>query len=1601
MKRLDAKRANMGQNPLTAAQTRLAGTAANQQRAVTPEPEQGFFGDVASNIADIASAIPHLPVTLFREAQAIRELPQAFQALPETGNSLERVGNIAQLPGVRFVPGSFVASQFGTGQPGMSGVINNPVISALDVLPYFSKAAKLSTTVKTAEDLAEAARPVQALTGAPTRTPAISTFVRNYRPGGPVVETVQKLGQPVERLAPNPIGKAMDTLKSELTGSRNAVTRTLGSAFGQESRFLARSFQRLGYDASLGDLRGYGGITPDDELGASIAARARNEVDAIREEFKGQIAPERQQTIYNSAVRDQLDDLTDTERAYLTRIDDAQQPIVEHLVNTGQLERLPVAGQSEIYDIGTAAEIKRRRYLEGRQAGVAKLRAHLDPRNEFRATPDDLLTDFRTMLADENVSKGAKVQLARGYLTGLDDMNIDVSALRKELAWRGGKASDMRDWVIPDDLTPRATPYNPAVVGESLTELKRLRSNDPIARDLYRALSAKRFTEADATMASDALRKLSARKKFPTALNVDDLRNEITRRRQTITALHGIERAGGSGGKKMYSDSLADIARKRREITERKAVPARFAEPVRQALDEKLLAEKYDLLPDADPTTLANFDTAVMTRNYDELAELGVPIGRMRSEARQSWQDLRAQGMEPVFMHSVSKQRARSLIDWPRVTDNSKLTLSQTKARLWDAGPQTGDVAIAVEARAMEYLMQQGSKAFADDILTHLAKSSDQVIAEYRPIAIKRIERRGGDVTSELQQELTDLIARDKTPFDPDSFVNGRSGGKAENRAPYYLPKTVGNSLDKLSPPPSDLLHALNKPMKLFRTSVLPLSPRWHVYNILGGAVMLLGRADNPVTIMKYARDAYRMTRDGGLHHLMQGVDDLDTIRASRMAPPGEVGNRAARMDVEYALQDYPAEHLYAGGGTLRRLWDSANTKKVLRDPFNKLVEKSYDANMWFDDFYRSMAYLEGSGGARKMGLSRSAQVAKGIESARNILQNWDTLTPMERSVLRFVFPFYGWCLDETSEVLTDRGWVSGWDLTETDRVLSCDPADNTLKWSAVRSIFRNPDYYGPMHHLVNRGIDQLVTPGHSFLTDRGLVGSFDLHQTDRITLMGSAEQSSSSIFSDAFVELVGWAVTEGHYRRNSSGNITTVEISQKDGTATCDQIRHTLKRAGANFHEYLAGVDKAIRYFGVTGPTAQQILAVAPNRVMSHEFLLGLSTYQRHALIDVMIAADGSRASRNRGDCRVFAQKDPTATDRFVMLCTLAGIPTYTAVDGDIHRVTLRGTTGTQVRRIPSFASTADRERPFVMYRGLVWCPETEFGTFVMRRNGKVQVTGNTRHLLSYVTKYPADHPWRMSIMANIAEAEMTDANSGLPRSLRGLLFYGDVDMDGKQSAINLDGANPFRDVANWVTLAGFVAGQGGDAGAITTQLNPLLSTPLQLMGVDTRSGTADLFPTLQFDNATGQLIAAPQDNPLMLGFGNLFPQGRGMTQLLGLSREYNDLMSTNPDAAQRLLRSSFGFPVMRRDIDVPTETMKAELTRSQAQKDKINAAVKSGDYGALTQAYPGLTPFAKRMMLLSESQKASKYQAVEGPGNEGNSVRDILMGSLAKLPV
>jgi len=336
-----------------------------------------------------------------------------------------------------------------------------------------------------------------------------------------------------------------------------------------------------------------------------------------------------------------------------------------------------------------------------------------------------------------------------------------------------------------------------------------------------------------------------------------------------------------------------------------------------------------------------------------------------------------------------------------------------------------------------------------------------------------------------------------------------------------------------------------------------------------------------------------------------------------------------------------------------------------------------------------------------------------------------------------------GYCVDTATEALTKRGWLSIDDICEDDTILSY--SDGSLTWSSIKSIYRG-QYNGLMHRLTVRGMDALITPNHKLVTERGLVKAEHLIESDRVILIGDAVEDGSGIYEDCLVELAGWIVTDGCYESNEKG-IERITIYQNSGSKA-DRIRNCLIKLGYKFSESTPR-NKNIT-FAVSRKDSRTIAKLLPNKNLTMDFVLSLTNNQRELLINTMINGNRWRVNGHRR----YVQQSKDGIDMLQVLCTLAGIktnhhllvdhPSYgkTSTFYQVNLFSERGNTtrvecidfhggkrnGRNARGPGSGRGKAHHpNEPTTQYNGRVWCPETEYGCFVARRNGKVYLTGNT----------------------------------------------------------------------------------------------------------------------------------------------------------------------------------------------------------------------------------------------------------------------------------
>lgn len=419
--------------------------------------------------------------------------------------------------------------------------------------------------------------------------------------------------------------------------------------------------------------------------------------------------------------------------------------------------------------------------------------------------------------------------------------------------------------------------------------------------------------------------------------------------------------------------------------------PARFLPVIQEKVKQGLL-EKYQFDPD-----FPSISEHILNNTYGLVDGLKETAADLADDVARTWQDMKAAGIDPVFIHRVSPSQAAHL-KFPRTVEALR-TPSSAKARnLYDISPHVQDATVAIPAHALELLARKSSESMVDTIRQTWGRSQSSVLQDYLPAAQRRAELTPSlDVAAHAQN----MMRKEWAEFHPDQFVTWTSPRiRTWGEEPVMIPRALAKNFERMHKPPEGGFYAAMDPvMKVFRTSLLPLSVRWHVYNMVGGAMM--AAIENP-RILTYLPKAYKLMKHGEVD--IQG----NLITALPKDIPrgiGTIPREALEWDA-MASKDFAARAFQIQGGqTLKRLWDSLGP---VRTAGGKLVERSYAANAFFDDMYRAAAYLTDFDKSLTKGLSKETAERAGIDLARKVYQRWDEMTPLERTILRYVMPFYG-----------------------------------------------------------------------------------------------------------------------------------------------------------------------------------------------------------------------------------------------------------------------------------------------------------------------------------------------------------------------------------------------------------------------------------------------------------------------------------------------------------------------------------------------------------------------------------------------------------------
>ncbi len=948
----DARKVAQGSPPLTEEQTiKAIQTAINNQTA-TPKPDRSIGnvpGNFLGDLGNMLKSIPRIPGAIVKEATSIPSIGSSIAKSQSEG--MNGLAALANAPGVRMLPGAYIAGNLANGASGVAELARHPLFTALDILPGVSKAAGMTATGK-------------ALTAMAAPTGVKPNILR-----GLMTNTLDEGGNLVRNRAGQAVDRARDTTRAG---------QGIDAMFGARNRVIAREANRLSFEAHAKAI----GLTDDGSELLAIIRDGNKLNDKYAALDAGMFTPERRAELARAATLDELTGLQPMELAYVNEARHTARRFGEYLADRDELGKVldPANGATEFYPKSIADSINEARTQaeHGRRMN-ALTKDYLDP---GRRTADDLNAQLVETVGRKDVRE------TRALLHVMTAHGFDVTPMKGTLSRIERRKSTWDDFATQAKQLPMQ-PVRPPIKMSEIARTLAPHRTDPMVKSLVDAIAdgnTKRITKA--------FNALNTRSKFKIPALDDPAFFAAIRDTREMLSFHN------STGRR-YSDRFLDRYERRAAKLYEDNAPARFGPRIGEESTGRTVRElrkRQDgfLSRPATAEEAAQLTTYTLQRRWQDVAPmiggdaktvLDVYRG-IENEVARTWQGMRDAGIDPVFVHSTSAGRARAA-SRPKIGPVPN-TLSQTRERALDFSPGVNDLGISLSHQGAEILTRMGSEQFIDFTIRKYGVTEADLRSTFA-------DRAAADVADnpllDFDGHLQEYMRRGYERFNPDTEGYSWGGVSLDKyrQDTWYIPKSIAANLKEMHSPRSVLGGVLDPINKTFRYSVIALSPRTQLYNILGGATMLLGQT-GPGSL-RYFREAREMVKNPELiaNETMRAIvgtqrsvfSDLDNLETSKFG--------AAKYEV-------------MKGRTLGRLFNESRAIGAAKN----LANKSLDFNGFIDDVYRMMAFKHGEASALKEGISPEVAARAGEELARKTMMDWTSMTPFERSIMKSVIPFYG-----------------------------------------------------------------------------------------------------------------------------------------------------------------------------------------------------------------------------------------------------------------------------------------------------------------------------------------------------------------------------------------------------------------------------------------------------------------------------------------------------------------------------------------------------------------------------------------------------------------
>ncbi len=320
-------------------------------------------------------------------------------------------------------------------------------------------------------------------------------------------------------------------------------------------------------------------------------------------------------------------------------------------------------------------------------------------------------------------------------------------------------------------------------------------------------------------------------------------------------------------------------------------------------------------------------------------------------------------------------------------------------------------------------------------------------------------------------------------------------------------------------------------------------------------------------------------------------------------------------------------------------------------------------------------------------------------------------------------------CVSEDTEILTPEGWKGYSEIKKGDVIRTFNLKTKEIENKKTSYIFKRK-YKGIMYRLRNRIQDQLISPEHRVVRRKFYSNKYVLEPVEQIMKLKSSfivpiagkNLNQEAKISNEQIKLMAWIISEGTIERPTKYRCcyrVSIYQSKIKNESNYKEIINLLKHFKLKYDEGAAtALGAEVRRMRLNAESSRNIhkwFGTKENIHFIPDNLLNLSEKQSRLFLETYLKGDGKEG------CKI-ATSDLEILNDLQIIIINAGYgftvrvqkPTIGKKDIYILRI---------IRHSETYITKIEKVKN---YNGIIWCPHTENGTVIARRNGKVFITGN-----------------------------------------------------------------------------------------------------------------------------------------------------------------------------------------------------------------------------------------------------------------------------------